>query len=84
MQPTSGADFLIQLAPLIILMIPIAIGAFYLAPKVGANRWLWAILLLIPIVNFFTFWTFVFLVAGRILDRLNAITNRMQNLAPSA
>ena len=61
-----------------ILMLTLAIGAFYLAPKIGANRWLWLILLLIPFVNFFTFWAFAFLVAGRILDRLNAIGDRLK------
>lgn len=78
MQSTTSADFLIQIAPLIILMLPIAIGAFYLAPKIGANRWLWLILLLIPFVNFAVFWVFIFLVAGRVLDRLNAIGERLK------
>ena len=79
---TTGADALISLVPLILLTLPLAIGAAYLAPKIGRSPWLWAILLLIPIVNFITMYIFFFLVAGAMLDRLNAIDNRVRNVAP--
>jgi hypothetical protein len=81
---TSGADLVISLVPIILLMLPLAIGGIYLAPKMGRNPWLWGILLLIPIVNVVTIYIFFFLVMGAVLDRLNAIGDRMKNVAPFA
>ena len=42
------------------------------AMRIGANRWLWLVLCLLPIVNFFTLYIFMFLVLGRMLDRLES------------
>jgi len=82
MQPSAG-EILISFVPFLLLTsLPFAIGAFYLAPKMGWNPWLWAILFIIPIVNFVTMYIFFFLVAGAMLDRLNAIGDRMRNVAP--
>ena len=82
MQP-SGADIIASFVPFLLLTsLPFAIGAFYLAPKMGRNPWLWAILLFIPIVNLIVIYVFFFLVMGAMLDRLNAITDRMRNVAP--
>jgi hypothetical protein len=82
MQPT-GADLVISFLPFLILTsLPFAIGAFYLAPKMGRNPWLWAIVLFIPIVNLVVVYIFVFLILGAMLDRLNAILDRMRNVAP--
>ena len=81
MQPTA-ADLLIQMLPLFLFTsLPLAIGAFYLAPKLGRNRWLWSFFLLIPGVNIFLGYIFFFLAFGTILDRLNAITERMKSAA---
>lgn len=82
MQPTV-ADMIASFVPFLILTsLPFAIGAFYLAPKMGRNPWLWAILLFIPIVNLIVIYIFFFLVMGAMLDRLNAITDRMKNVTP--
>jgi hypothetical protein len=82
MQPT-GAELFASLLPFLILTsLPFAIGAFYLAPKMGRNPWLWAIVLFIPIVNLFVIYIFFFLILGAMLDRLNAILDRMRNVAP--
>ncbi|HKP23261.1 MAG TPA: hypothetical protein VJV39_05315 [Dongiaceae bacterium] len=82
MQPT-GAELFASFFPFLILTsIPFAIGAFYLAPKMGRSPWLWAILLFIPVVNLVVISIFLFLVMGAILDRLNAITDRMENVTP--
>ncbi|HWA50070.1 MAG TPA: hypothetical protein VG742_17495 [Dongiaceae bacterium] len=62
--------------------MPFAIGVTYLAPKMGRNPWLWGILMLIPIFNVIPTWIFAFLVAGAILDRLNALNDRAKNVAP--
>ena len=73
MQQPSGADLVIQLLPMIIFSLPLAIGVFWLAPKMRSNPWLWAVLFLIPLVNLFAVQIFLIRVAGRIFDRLNAI-----------
>jgi hypothetical protein len=66
----SSGFGIIQLVPLLILYIPYLIGVVWLAPKIGQNRWLWLVLMLIPGVNFVAVTIFMFLVAGAILDRL--------------
>lgn len=82
MQPTL-ADIVASFIPFMILTsLPFVIGAAYLAPKMGRNPWLWGILLLIPIVNIVVMYIFFFMVAGAVLDRLNAITDRMRNVTP--
>ena len=84
MQPT-GVDIIMSFVPFFLLTsIPFAIGAAYLAPKMGRNRSLWAILFLIPIANFFMMYVFMFVVAGAVLDRLNALGERTRNVVPSA
>lgn len=72
MQPTA-ADLIIQLLPMIIFSLPLAIGVFWLAPKMRSNPWIWAVLFLVPVVNLFAVQIFLIRVAGRIFDRLNAI-----------
>ena len=82
MQPT-GVDLIVSFVPFLILTsLPFAIGAFYLAPKMGRNPWLWAIVLFIPIVNLVVIYIFFFLVLGAMLDRLNVMTDRMNNVTP--
>jgi len=73
MQEPTGVDLLMQLLPMIILSLPLAVGVFWLAPKMRSNPWIWAILFLIPGVNLFAVQIFLVRVAGRIFDRLNAI-----------
>jgi uncharacterized membrane protein len=82
MQPTAG-EIIASFVPLLLLTsLPLAIGAFYLAPKMGRNRWIWGILFLLPILNFVVIYIFLFLVAGAMLDRLNAIGDRMKSVEP--
>ncbi len=73
MQEPTGVDLLMQLLPMIIFSLPLAVGVFWLAPKMRSNPWIWAILFLIPGVNLFAVQIFLVRVAGRIFDRLNAI-----------
>jgi hypothetical protein len=73
MQQPTGADLLMQLFPMIIFSLPLAIGVFWLAPKMRSNPWIWAALSVIPFVNLFAVQIFLIRVAGRIFDRLNAI-----------
>mgnify|MGYP003676790418 CR=1 FL=1 len=60
--------------PLTLVMIPMAIAAGWLAPKIGDRRWVWIVLFLIPVVNYIAMMVLGFRVAGAILDRLNALT----------
>jgi hypothetical protein len=73
MQEPTGVDLLMQLLPMIIFSLPLAVGVFWLAPKMRSNPWIWAVLFLIPGVNLFAVQIFLIRVAGRIFDRLNAI-----------
>lgn len=73
MQQPTAADLIVQLLPMIIFSLPLAIGVFWLAPKMRSSPWLWAVLFLIPVVNLFAVQIFLIRVAGRIFDRLNAI-----------
>ncbi|HJR22049.1 MAG TPA: hypothetical protein VJ822_10540 [Dongiaceae bacterium] len=82
MQPMPGDIIVSFITFMILTSLPFVIGAAYLAPKMGRNPWLWGILLLIPIVNIVVAYIFFFLVAGAMLDRLNAILDRTRNVAP--
>ena len=73
MQQPSAADLIIQLLPMIIFSLPLAVGVFWLAPKMRNNPWIWAVLFLVPVVNLFAVQIFLIRVAGRLFDRLNAI-----------
>jgi len=76
MTPSDGS-MIMSLLPYLILSTPLAVGNYYLAPRVGKNRTLWVILSLIPVFNFF-FWGYVwYIVAIRILDYLNKISARL-------
>jgi hypothetical protein len=53
--------------------VPLAVGVFWLAPKMRSNPWIWAVLFLVPLANLFAVQIFLIRTAGRIFDRLNAI-----------
>ena len=73
MQEPTAAELIMQLLPMIILSLPLAIGVFWLAPKMRSYPWIWAILFVIPMVNLFAMQIFLIRTAGKIFDRLNAI-----------
>lgn len=57
--------------PVLLISLPFAIGFFHVAPKMGRNSWTWAILSLIPVVNYL-FWIYAwFVIVMYTLDRLN-------------
>lgn len=66
-------EAILQLLPLTIIGIGWAIGMYFLAPRIGANRWLWVILSFIPFVNFFFFIYASFKIVFAVLDKLEAI-----------
>lgn len=71
----DGQGFnLLALIPFLLLMFPLAIGLSLVAGRVGRNKVLWAVLSLVPVVNYF-FWIYAFFVVVlHMLDRLNGIT----------
>ena len=73
LQEPTAAGLIAQLFPMTIISLPLAIGVFWLAPKMRSSPWIWAVLFLIPVVNLFAVQIFLIRVAGRIFDRLNAI-----------
>jgi len=58
---------------IVLFSIPLAIGCYKVAERLGREKALWAILSLVPVVNYF-FWIYVwFVVVLYVLDRLKAI-----------
>ncbi len=76
------AEMIGTFVPMYVVTLVFAFGAFYLAPKIGANRWLWLLLCLIPVFNFFTICAFLFRAWGGMLDRLNAVNERTRGAVP--
>lgn len=71
-----GGGFLLAGGPLlwIIAGIPFAIGLYHVAGRLGRSQPLWAVLSLVPFVNYF-FWIYAaFVIVLAVLDRLNALT----------
>jgi hypothetical protein len=83
MADPAGFDVM-ALLPLTLLGIPVAIAAYWISPKMGARRWLWTLLLLIPVLNFFFISAFFIRIAGAILDRLNSINAPFDKLERDA
>lgn len=74
---------LLSLVPLLVMMVPLAIGFTFVAGRIGRNQVLWAIMSLIPFVNYF-FWMYAwFVIVLYIIDKLKAIGERV-GAAPAA
>ena len=67
-----------QFIPIILLSIPLAFGNFFLAKRLNKNPNLWAILSLIPLVNFWLMFRVAYLVIYKILDTLEQIKSTDQ------
>jgi hypothetical protein len=61
------------LLPLAVIGIALGIGFFFLAPRLGKNRFLWLILSIVPVVNFVFWYYAAFVTLFAILDKLNAL-----------
>lgn len=81
---SSAVEIIGNFLPFYLVTATFAFGAFYLAPKIGANRWLWLPVCLIPLFNIFAICAFLFRAWGGMLDRLNEIDARTRNLPPSS
>lgn len=68
---------------LVLIAVLFAFGFAKLAGRVGHGPVLWAVLSLIPLVNYF-FWIYAgFVVVLHMLDRLNAIAPRAATSTPA-
>jgi hypothetical protein len=66
-------DVFAQFIPILLLSIPFAFGNFFLAKRLNKNPNLWAIVSLIPIVNFWLLIRITYLLIYKILDTLEQI-----------
>ena len=68
----------------ILVAVLFAFGFAKIAGRIGRNPALWAVLSLIPIVNYF-FWIYaMFVILLYMLDRLNSISARVDATSPAA
>ena len=75
----SGGDHaIVQLIPLFLTGMFVAPIAYWLSPKIGARRWLWLVLALVPFINFFVLPLLVLRALGAILDRMEDIRGRLE------
>ena len=74
---SSDTGMITSLIPLLTLSIPLAVGNYFLAPRLGRSRALWVILSLIPVFNLFFYGYVWYVVAFRILDYLSRISARL-------
>ena len=83
MEPNAGVG-MFALLPLIVVSIPFAIGFYHIARRVGRNPVTWAILSLIPFVNYI-FWIYAsFVILLNILDRLPPMAGSAEQRRGSA
>lgn len=78
-----GAFSFIPLLLIFLVFIAFAIGFAIIAGRIGKSSVLWAILSLIPVVNYF-FWIYaMFTILLYVLDRLNAIGSKVGAESPA-
>ena len=66
------------LLPFIIFAIPFAFGNYFLARRLGKNEWVWAILTIIPGVNFVFIYYLLYILIFAVLDRLKALGDALR------
>ncbi len=67
-------NIFIQLAPMILLQLIFAAAAWWIAPKMGKNRWLLAALCAIPLLGMFVGMLLPLIALGSVLDKLNKLS----------
>lgn len=78
----SKLELFVTLLPLIVISVPFAIGFYHVAKKIGRNTTAWTVLSLIPIVNYFSWIYFFFVILIWIFDKLNGIEERVAEVRP--
>ena len=66
-----------------LLGIPLAFGNAFLARRLGKSAALWAILSLIPVVNFIFFYYIAYRIIYAVLDRLAALADDLRRMTPA-
>ncbi|MEZ5825803.1 MAG: hypothetical protein R3C97_14015 [Geminicoccaceae bacterium] len=59
------------------MTLPIAIFAYFIAPRVDGNRAVWTIFGIIPLVNMIFAYYMAYRIVAHVLDRLNGISSRL-------
>ena len=67
--------------PAILVVVFFASVVYWLSPKIGARRWLWVALMLIPVLNGVFMLVFLLMIVGSILDKLNAVVANLDKIA---
>jgi hypothetical protein len=75
---SGGGDFFVSFIPLLIFSIPLSLVAYLSAKRLGSSPVLWAILSLIPFINFFMPLYIVYRFGSAILDRLDSIAQEIK------
>lgn len=70
-------NVLISLLPWMLMSIPMAFGNYFLARRLDRNPILWAMLSLVPILNFFFLLYIYYVLIFRVLDYLRNISERL-------
>ena len=64
-----------QFAPLFLLTVIFSFIPYKLAPRVVANKFIWLILAVLPLINIFFLYYVAYRVAAHVLDRVNFLTS---------
>lgn len=67
------------LVPIVLFSLPFAIGFYIVAGRIGRYPLLWAILTLIPFINFFFFIYAMFTILIHILDKIEEAARQHRN-----
>lgn len=63
-----------QLLPMILIQLIFVAAAWWIAPKMGKNRWLLAALCAIPLFGMFVGMLLPLIALGSVLDKLNKLS----------
>jgi hypothetical protein len=67
------------LVPIALISLPFAIGFYFVAGRLGRHQLLWAVLALIPFVNFFFFIYASFAILLHVLDKIEEAASQHRN-----
>jgi hypothetical protein len=67
------------LMPIVLISLPFAIGFYFVAGRLGRHQLLWAVLALIPFVNFFFFIYASFAILLHVLDKIEEAASQHRN-----
>ncbi len=67
--------------PLVLLSIPMAYGNYLIAKRINRSGAIWALLTLLPFVNYFFLFYVFYVVILAMFDRLNSIVGKLDRHA---